>query len=82
MSYFEKATNLLRCGGKLILESDCLLMIKECLSSGNSFSKYESMVTKIKRLQASFESCKLQHIYKEQYRLAHILAQHASVLIP
>lgn len=55
---------------KLILESDYLLMVKEYLYGGSSLSELGIIVTEIKRIQAMFEDCKLQHVYKEQDRPA------------
>lgn len=64
---------------KLILESDCLFMIKECLSSATSISEIGPLVTEIKKLQETFVECQFQHAYREHNRLAHFLARNAGI---
>lgn len=47
---------------KLILESDCLFMIQECMSNTTSYTKLGSLVIEIKTLQETYEDCQLQHV--------------------
>lgn len=61
----------------MALESDCLLMIKECLSNENTFSKLDSLMVEIKKLQACFVDCLLQGVYREHNQPAHPFARYA-----
>lgn len=62
---------------KLILESDCLFMLKECLSVNTPISEISSVVTDIKDLQSRYEDCQLQHVLWEKNKPLHLLARHA-----
>lgn len=62
---------------KLILDGDCLFMIKECLSSATSFSTIGSLITEIKKLQDLFVECQFQQVYRDHKRPAHLLARSA-----
>lgn len=48
---------------KIKVESDCLLMVRECQVRGESSSILEHLVTEIKQLQASFKDCCFQHTF-------------------
>lgn len=62
---------------KIIMESDCLLMIRECQSDRAFTSFLGNIVVEIKRLQNSFEECCFQHIFREQNVPTHMLARFA-----
>lgn len=51
---------------KLILESDCSLMLKECLSAIIPLYEVGSLVIEIKKMQEGFVECQLQLIFREQ----------------
>lgn len=47
---------------RILVENDCLLMVKECNASGRSSSRLDHLVIEIKRLQEWFEVCKIKHV--------------------
>lgn len=52
---------------KLILESDCLLMIQVCISSDTAHVCLEIgvMVNEMHRVLLRFDDCMLQHVYRK-----------------
>lgn len=65
---------------KMMLESDSLFMILECQSKINNYSEMCSLIAEIRSLQARFEDCQLQHVYREQNIPTHLSAKHALYL--
>lgn len=66
---------------KLILESDCLFMLQECMSNTISYTELGSLVIEIKNIQANqpifYEDNKLQHVFREHNKPTHLLARNA-----
>lgn len=48
---------------KIILKSDCLFILQECLSVNSHISKIDSVVTDIKELQTKNDDYQLQHVF-------------------
>lgn len=67
---------------QLIVESDCLPMIKFCVSKDrveelHACSEIRILVAEIQDFIARFEDYKLQQTYREYNRPAHLLARYA-----
>lgn len=62
---------------KIIVEGDCLLMIRACQSDQASTSMLGNIVLEIKQLQRDFEKCRFKHTFREQNVPAHKLARFA-----
>lgn len=64
---------------KLIVESNCLLMIQICISkdSVHACSEIGILVDEIHGILSILNAGNIQHVYKEYNKLAHLLARYA-----
>lgn len=61
----------------LNVESDCLLMVQECNTTGPPSSRLGILVEEICKLRDCFRTCTIAHVFWEHNVLAHTFARHA-----
>lgn len=61
---------------RLLVKSDCQLMINACNSGHSQDSQLGNIVEEIRRVQNWFDECRMRHISREHNVLAYTFARH------
>ncbi|CAI9786406.1 unnamed protein product [Fraxinus pennsylvanica] len=62
---------------KLVIESDCLLLVQELQASSNSLANAGNIIADVKQLLSRFKEVQIQHVNRMGNSVAHALARNA-----
>ncbi|CAI9767957.1 unnamed protein product [Fraxinus pennsylvanica] len=62
---------------KLVIESDCLLLVQELQASSDSLANAGNIIADVKQLLSRFQEIQIQHVNRMGNSVAHALARNA-----